>query len=144
METNNIETMNEPLTGGSGDGPKPHASVAIKPTGQLEATRRNNHQTTAARDMNAVVEDPYDDETVMERQEEEKQYVAPDAMTEFTDATRVVKVEERFANEGVEPKDSPGVESSKREFDRNWVAREKEEEAAARRPSLAKEPLEFK
>ena len=143
METNNNETMNEPLTGGSGDGPKPHQSVAIKPSDLLEATRRSNHQTSAARDQNAIVEDPEEMETVMDRQEEEKQYVAPDAMTEFTDATRVVKVEERFANEGVEAKSSPGNESCKAGFDKNWVAREQEEEAEAR-PSIAKEPLEFK
>ena len=116
----------------------------------MEATRRNNHQTSAVRDQNAIVEDPEEMETVIERMtEEEKQYVAPDSMTAHTSVTRVVKVEERFADDeekssgAVEPKNSPGVDSSKAGFNRNWVQREQEEEAPAR-PSIAKEPLEFK
>ena len=82
--------------------------------------------------------------TIIERKtdEEGNEYVAPDAMTERTSVTRIVKVEERFANEPLEPKASPGNESSKARFEQEWL--KEEEEEAARRPSLAKEPLEFK
>ena len=69
--------------------------------------------------------------------------MAPDAMTERTSVTRVVKNEVRFVDDALEPKASPGNESSKAAFDAEWMQREEEEEAA-RRPSIAKEPLEFK